>query len=125
MEGEDNPLSTWNSGTISRVKKDDDLQKLKSKSGELDSNQFRVILIIRLPDHMKYMFQRIGEELSNNQLVRVYLLLISRDMVFSKGDTDLGTFIASKHHIDTGNSKPIKQRMRRTPLGMPRRISSI
>ena len=38
-------------------------------------------------------------------------------MVFSQGDTDLGTFTAVKHHIDTGNSRPIKQRMRRTPLG--------
>ena len=46
VEGEDNPLSTGNSGTISRVKKDDDLQELKSKSRELDSNQFRDILII-------------------------------------------------------------------------------
>ena len=66
---------------------------------------------------MKYMFQRNGEELSNDQLLVVYLLLISRDMVFSKGDTDLGTFTAVKHHIDTCNSKPIKQRMRQTPLG--------
>ena len=38
-------------------------------------------------------------------------------MVFSQGDTDLGTFTVVKHHIDTGNSRPIKQRMRRTPLG--------
>ena len=38
-------------------------------------------------------------------------------MVFSKGDTDIDTFTAVKHHIDTGDSKPIKQRMRRTPLG--------
>ena len=42
---------------ILRVKKDDDLQELKSKSGELDSNQFRDVLIIRLLDHMKDMFQ--------------------------------------------------------------------
>ena len=32
-------------------------------------------------------------------------------------DTDLGTFTAVKHHIDTDNSKPIKQRLRRTSLG--------
>ena len=70
-----------------------------------------------LPDHMKDMINRIGEELSNYQLLRVYLLLISRDMVFSKGDTDLGTFTAVNHHINTGHSKQIKQRMRRTPLG--------
>ena len=31
--------------------------------------------------------------------------------------TDLGTFTAVKHHIDTGNARPIKQRMRQTPLG--------
>ena len=74
-------------------------------------------MIIRLPDHMKDMFQRIGNELSNGQLLSVYLLLISRDMVFSKGDTNLSTFTAVNHHIDTGHSKPIKQRMRRTPLG--------
>ena len=38
-------------------------------------------------------------------------------MVFSKGDTDLGTFTAVKHHIDTGNSKHIKQHMTRTSFG--------
>ena len=117
VEGEDNPLLTGNSGTISRVEKDEDIQELKSKSGQLDSNKFQDILIVRLPDHMKDMFQRIGEELSNDQLLRMCLLLISRDMVFSKGDTELSTFTAVKHHIDTSNSRPIKQRMRRTPLG--------
>ena len=38
-------------------------------------------------------------------------------MVFSKGGTELGSFTAVKHQIDTGNSRHIKQRMRRTPLG--------
>ena len=84
LEGEDDPLLTGNSGTISRVEKDMDIQELKSKSGQLDSNKFRDILIVRLLDHMKDMFQRMGEELSNDQLLRVYLLLISRDMVFSQ-----------------------------------------
>ena len=112
MEGEVNLLLTGNSGTISRVEKDEDIQELKSKSGQLDSNTFRDILIIRLPDHMKDMFQRIGKELSNDQLLRVYFFLIAKDMVFSKADTKLGTFTGVKHHIDTGNSIPIKQRMR-------------
>ena len=61
--------------------------------------------------------RRSRRNLSNDELLSVYLLLDSRDMIFSKGDTDLGPFTAVKHHIDTGNSKPIKQRMRRTPLG--------
>ena len=116
LEGEYNPLSTRDSGTTSRVRMDENLQELKSKSGELDSNQFRDILIIPLPDHMKDMLKRIGEELSNDRLLIVYLLKISSDMVFLKGDNDLGTFSAVKHPIDTGNSKPIKQRMILTPL---------
>ena len=39
VEGQDSPWPTGNSGTISRVKKEDYLQELKSKSGELDSAQ--------------------------------------------------------------------------------------
>ena len=74
MEVEDNPLLTGNNGIISRVEKDEDIQELKSKSEQLDSNKSRDILIVRLPDHMKDMFQRIGEELSIDQLLRVYLL---------------------------------------------------
>ena len=66
MEGEDNPLLTGNSGTISRVEKDEDIQESKLKGGQLDSNTFRDILIVSLPDQMKDMFQRIGEELSND-----------------------------------------------------------
>ena len=40
---EDNPLLTGNGGIISRVEKDEDIQELKSKSGQLD-NKFRDIL---------------------------------------------------------------------------------
>ena len=41
VERQDDPLLTGNSGTISRVEKDEDIQELKSKSGQLDSNTFR------------------------------------------------------------------------------------
>lgn len=38
--------------------------------------------------------------------------------VFATGDLDLGLFHGDvKHRIDTGNSKPIRQRMRGTPMG--------
>ncbi|ELU09188.1 hypothetical protein CAPTEDRAFT_202802 [Capitella teleta] len=37
--------------------------------------------------------------------------------VFAISDTDLGRFDRIKHGIDTGGTSPIKQRMRRTPLG--------
>ena len=37
--------------------------------------------------------------------------------MFAKNEFDLGKFDAIKHGIDTGSSRPVKQRMRRTPLG--------
>ena len=125
VEREDNPLLTGNSGTISRVGKDEDIQELKSKSGQLDSNKSRDILIVRLPDHMKDMFQRIGEELSNDQLLRVYLLLISRDMVFSKGDTDLGTLRQSSITLIRATLDLLNSVCDEHLWGMPMRSRSI
>jgi hypothetical protein len=37
--------------------------------------------------------------------------------VFAQSDTDLGCLSLGEHRIDVGNSAPIKQRMRRTPMG--------
>ena len=37
--------------------------------------------------------------------------------IFAKDDTDLGLFSGIQHTIDTGDSRPIKQSMRRTPIG--------
>ena len=37
--------------------------------------------------------------------------------VFAKDDYDLGLCNKFVHHIDAGDSQPIRQRMRRTPLG--------
>ena len=74
----------------------------------MKSNQVCEILITGLPDHMREMFQRIGDGIFDVDLKRKF---------FSMGDTDLGTFTEVRHHIDMGNAKPIKQRMRRTSLG--------
>ncbi len=35
--------------------------------------------------------------------------------VFSKGDDDLGQTDLVEHRIDTGNARPIRQRLRRQP----------
>ncbi|XP_052681414.1 uncharacterized protein LOC128162302 [Crassostrea angulata] len=36
--------------------------------------------------------------------------------VFAVCDLDLGEFAAIEHHIETGEARPVKQRMRRTPV---------
>lgn len=42
-------------------------------------------------------------------------MLQSYAHVFAKNEFDLGSFTAIKHSIDTGDSRPLKQRLRRTP----------
>ena len=90
---------------------------LFDKSNVMSAHAFREILMSHLPDHMKYMFLRFCSELSNDQVLRIYSLLATKEKVFSKGETGLGSFTAVKHHIDAGDARPIKQRVRRTPLG--------
>ncbi len=70
-----------------------------------------------VPEHLQDLFERSSAHLSEEQKEQVAKLLIEFEDVFARHDLDLGCFTAIKHHIDTGDSKPIKQRMRRTPLG--------
>ncbi len=54
--------------------------------------------------------------LSEEPKEQVAKLLIELEDVFAR-HLDLWCFMVIKHRIDTGDSKLIKQRMRRTPLG--------
>ena len=75
---------------------------LLDNSNVMGAHAFREILMSYLPDHMKYMFLRVGSELSNDQVLKVYSLLAIKESVFSNCETDLGSFTSVKHHIDTG-----------------------
>ena len=44
-------------------------------------------------------------------------VLIKFADIFAQNDNDLGLFTATEYTIDTGDAKPIKQQMRRVPLG--------
>ena len=56
-------------------------------------------------------------ELSDEQAPILSHLLSKYSDTFSKNDFDLGEFTIIQHRIDTGNEAPVRQRMRRTPLG--------
>lgn len=48
--------------------------------------------------------------------------IISYQEVFAKNDFDMGSFNGEiQHRIDTGNAKPIRQKLRRTPLCFKKR----
>ncbi len=71
--------------------------------------------VTEIPDHLKKLFDASRENLSEPEQRRLADVLISFEDVFAKDEFDLGTFSELEHNIDTGNAKPIKQRMRRTP----------
>ena len=70
-----------------------------------------------LPPHMESMFAEACGVLEDTQKEELHGLLLKNRAAFSMGDMDLGTFKTIKHHIHTGAARPVKQRMRRTPLG--------
>jgi hypothetical protein len=71
----------------------------------------------KLPEYLKDLNERSIEKLNQSEARRVAQLLIEYQDVLSKGDLDIGLFNRNiKHRIDTGDAKPTKQRLRRTPL---------
>ena len=71
-----------------------------------------------IPSQLQSLFDKSTKYLNEEQQIKVISLLKQFENVFAKDDFDLGLFSENiKHKIDTGNSKPIKQKLRRTPLG--------
>ena len=71
----------------------------------------------RIPEHIKDMFLCSCTHLTDEQSVEFGEVLIKFADIFAQNDNDLGLFTATEHTMDTGDAKPIKQRMRRIPLG--------
>ena len=67
-------------------------------------------------DHVKPVWDSLPSDFSLEQKERVGALLDEYRDVFATSDYDLGTFDEIEHAIDTGQAKPVKARMRRTPL---------
>jgi transposase InsO family protein len=70
-----------------------------------------------LPAHLQELFERGKTHLNSDQQLKLKCLLIEFEDVFAQDEFDLGNFTAVEHSIDTGTAKPVKQRMRRTPMG--------
>ena len=66
---------------------------------------------------LKTMCNRSTQKLKRKDAALVAELLIKYQDVFCKGNLFIGQFNGTiKHHINTGDAKPSKQRLRRTPL---------
>ena len=59
-----------------------------------------------------------GADLSQEGKRQLKKLVSECSDIFSRSDSDIGRTSLLKHHIETGNAKPIKQRPRRVPLNL-------
>ena len=91
---------------VKRVQK----EHMKNSHSENNRNAF--------PEHLGDLLKRSTSKLSKKESEEVESLLENFQDVFARNDFDLGQFNGNiKHKIDTGTAKPIKQKLRRTPMG--------
>ena len=68
-----------------------------------------------LPEHLTDLYDRAVENVPEEDRAQIRELLVKYQDVFSRDDKDLGRTSLVKHHIETGDTKPIKQ----APVGYP------
>ena len=70
-----------------------------------------------MPEHVKELHERSTTHLELHQWIILAKFITEFPDIFTKNDMDLGCFTAVQHEIDTGDAKPVHQRMCHTPLG--------
>lgn len=71
-----------------------------------------------LPEHLKPLFKNSSSNLSKKQAKVVKSLLMKYALLFTKSDKDVGRTGLTKHTINTGDNRPIKEVPRRLPEHM-------
>ncbi len=67
------------------------------------------------PEHVRALLES-ANNLTPEQLSQLKDIIIEFEDVFAKHSCDFGEFNGIEHTIDTGDAKPVKQRLRRTPI---------
>lgn len=89
-----------------------------SKSSTVSPSSSTSELKSQLPVHLQKLFSKSIVNLEQKDHYEVFSLIDRFQSVFAKDDFDLGLFNGEiTHKIDTGEARPIKQRLRRTPMG--------
>jgi hypothetical protein len=71
----------------------------------------------KTPPHLTDLIETVRKSAPKAVRAEVEKFLIEYADIFASHEFDLGNFRTVEHKIDTGNASPVKQRIRRTPLG--------
>lgn len=77
----------------------------------------RLATLSDLPKRLRGLVGATSEVLTEEQHQCFLQLLLTYQTLFAKSDTELGYMSAITHKINTGTAKPVRQPVRRTPLG--------
>ena len=84
--------------------------------GEMTDDELSLaVLELRVAPHLRKLFRESCTNLIPEQCKALMEFFVEFEPVFARDDDDLGCFTEIKHRIDTGDSPPVKERMRRTP----------
>ena len=67
-----------------------------------------------IPNHLQDLVDRSKNNLTTEEIEILKETVMEYQDVFAKDEYDLGKFKEIKHQINTGDGKPVKQRMRKT-----------
>ena len=70
-----------------------------------------------MPTHLQELFKTSSGTLEPEQKLKLKALLLKYQDAFAKSKTELGKCSVLKHRIDTAESAPVRQPLRRTPQG--------
>lgn len=106
---------------VGQVEEIDEIMDCPNEFDKYDVRQVKDNLtqeqLKEVPTHIADLYQQSSENLNSEQRAKLQHILNEFADVFSKHDLDLECFTEVKHQINTGTATPVKQRMRRTPLG--------
>ena len=77
---------------------------------------------VNVPAHLKTLYEQSTQQLKEEHKQMVAKLLCDYSDVFAKSPTDLGKTHLVQHTIDTGQEKPIQERVRRFPYEQSKEI---
>ena len=71
-----------------------------------------------LDEKLKKIAQQAAPNLEEEQVHELEEVLKEYKTIFCRDEFDIGVFQQVEHSIETGNARPIRQRLRRTPMGL-------
>ena len=83
---------------------------------------FVAVAGVNVPAHLKTLYEQSTQQLKEEHKQMVAKLLCDYSDVFAKSPTDLGKTHLVQHIIDTGQEKPIQERVRRFPYEQSKEI---